>query len=58
MGSIDKNIHADSALLDDYSQTVANTVDRVGPAVTRIERVGTDGRSGGTVRVSLSRRMA
>lgn len=30
----------DGVLLDAYSTTVADTVDRVGPAVTRIERVG------------------
>ena len=33
----------DAQLLDSYSQTVADVVDRVGPAVSRIERVGADG---------------
>jgi len=45
MGYIDKDIRADdTALLDAYSNTVADVVDRVGPAVSRIERVG--GRGG------------
>lgn len=48
MGHMDTNIRADeSALLDSYSRTVADTVDRVGPAVTRIERIVTSGRGGG-----------
>jgi len=33
----------DAQLLDSYSQTVADVVDRVGSAVSRIERVGADG---------------
>jgi hypothetical protein len=41
MGYIDRNIHADDAdLLDAYSSTVADVVDRIGPAVCRIERAG------------------
>jgi S1-C subfamily serine protease len=45
MGYIDKDIRADDAtLLDVYSNTVADAVDRVGPAVSRIER--TAGRGG------------
>ncbi|MGE0281224.1 MAG: S1C family serine protease [Rhizobiaceae bacterium] len=45
MGYLDKDIRADdAALLDAYSNTVAGVVDRVGPAVSRIERVG--GRGG------------
>jgi S1-C subfamily serine protease len=34
----------DAALLDSYSQTVAGVVDRVGPAVCRIERVAANGK--------------
>lgn len=44
MGYHDKDLDADAALLDAYSTTVADAVDRVGPAVARIERVG--GQSG------------
>lgn len=47
MGYFDKGIQPDDAgLLDAYSQTVANAVDRVGPAVSRIERVGGKGGHG------------
>lgn len=46
MGYIDKNLAPvdDGALMDAYSQSIAHAVDIVGPAVSRIERVG--GRSG------------
>jgi S1-C subfamily serine protease len=44
MGYHDKDFGADATLLDAYSETVAGAVDRVGPAVARIERVG--GQSG------------
>ncbi|MBP2558473.1 S1-C subfamily serine protease [Neorhizobium galegae] len=42
MGFIDINppVPEDSVLLDAYSETVAGAVDRVGPAVSRIERLG------------------
>lgn len=41
MGYIDRNIREDDAdLLDAYSSTVADVVDRIGPAVCRIERAG------------------
>ena len=42
MGLIDRNIVAadDGLLLDAYSRTLEAAVDRVGPAVSRIERVG------------------
>ncbi|CDZ32988.1 trypsin-like peptidase domain-containing protein [Neorhizobium galegae] len=42
MGFIDINppVPEDGALLDAYSETVAGAVDRVGPAVSRIERLG------------------
>lgn len=36
----------DSILLDAYSSTVAGVVDRVGPAVSRIERIGANGQKG------------
>lgn len=46
MGFIDKTppIPESSGLLDSYSETVSSAVDRVGPAVSRIEHVG--GRAG------------
>ncbi|WP_442582744.1 S1C family serine protease [Mesorhizobium sp. ASY16-5R] len=44
MGYHDKDLGADASLLDAYSTTVADAVDRVGPAVARIERTG--GQSG------------
>jgi len=46
MGFIDRDIQpsSDAGLLDAYSETVSNTVDMVGPAVSRIERIG--GRAG------------
>lgn len=46
MGYIDRQLPrpADELLIDAYSQTVADVVDLVGPAVSRIERV--DGRPG------------
>ncbi|CAN7351393.1 trypsin-like peptidase domain-containing protein [Phyllobacterium sp. LjRoot231] len=46
MGFIDKDIVPvdDGALMDAYSQSIASAVDIVGPAVSRIERVG--GRAG------------
>ena len=37
----------DSSLLDAYSRAVISVVDRVGPAVVRVERVGDDGKPGG-----------
>ncbi|CDZ58237.1 S1C family serine protease [Neorhizobium galegae] len=42
MGFIDINppVPENGALLDAYSETVAGAVDRVGPAVSRIERLG------------------
>jgi S1-C subfamily serine protease len=46
MGYFDKDIRADADLLDAYSNTVSDAVDRVGPAVTRIERVGGPGGHG------------
>ncbi|WEX74196.1 trypsin-like peptidase domain-containing protein [Sinorhizobium numidicum] len=48
MGYIDKEIHAaaDAELLDAYSRTVTDVVDRVGPAVSRIERIGGYGGQG------------
>ncbi|MBB4572616.1 S1C family serine protease [Rhizobium lentis] len=46
MGYMDKDIapRDDAALIDAYSQSIAAAVDMVGPAVSRIERVG--GRQG------------
>jgi len=45
---MDKDIRAhDAALLDAYSNTVADVVDRVGPAVSRIERIGPKGARAG-----------
>ena len=46
MGFIDKQIlpAEDADLIDGYSRTVAEAVERVGPAVSRIKRVG--GRGG------------
>ncbi|NLR97810.1 trypsin-like serine protease [Rhizobium sp. P38BS-XIX] len=46
MGFIDRDIQpsSDSGLLDAYSQSVSSAVDTVGPAVSRIERLG--GRTG------------
>jgi S1-C subfamily serine protease len=46
MGYHDKDLGADAILLDAYSTTVADAVDRVGPAVARIERVGGQGGHG------------
>ncbi|MEQ1950044.1 S1C family serine protease [Mesorhizobium yinganensis] len=46
MGYHDKDLGADAVLLDAYSETVAGAVDRVGPAVARIERVGGQGGHG------------
>lgn len=43
---LNKHEPNDGVLLDSYSTTVADTVDRVGPAVTRIERVGGKGGHG------------
>ena len=43
MGYFDRDIRADTELLDAYSSTVADVVDRVGPAVARIERAGGHG---------------
>ena len=49
MGFIDNNppVPEDGALLDVYSETVAGAVDRVGPAVSRIERLGDNGHGSG-----------
>lgn len=49
MGFIDINppVPEDGALLDAYSETVAGAVDRVGPAVSRIERLGDQGHGSG-----------
>ena len=46
MGFIDRDIQpsSDAGLLDAYSETVSGVVDTVGPAVSRIERIG--GRAG------------
>jgi len=46
MGMIDREIRPadDGELIDVYSRTIADAVDRVGPAVSRIERIG--GKSG------------
>jgi S1-C subfamily serine protease len=46
MGYHDKDLGADAALLDAYSNTVADAVDRIGPAVARIERIGRSGGQG------------
>ncbi len=46
MGYFDRDIRADADLLDAYSKTVADAVDRVGPAVARIERVDRPGGHG------------
>jgi len=43
VGYFDRDIRADTELLDAYSSTVADVVDRVGPAVARIERAGGHG---------------
>lgn len=49
MGFIDINppVPEDGVLLDAYSETVAGAVDRVGPAVSRIERLGANGHGSG-----------
>ncbi|MGV1837104.1 S1C family serine protease [Rhizobium rhizogenes] len=54
MGLIDKNITAadDGALIDAYSQSIASAVDMVGPAVSRIERVGGKGGHGSGFAIS------
>ncbi|MBB4570828.1 S1C family serine protease [Rhizobium leucaenae] len=54
MGFIDKNIVPadDGALIDAYSQSIAGAVDMVGPAVSRIERVGGRGGHGSGFAVS------
>jgi len=54
MGYIDKNIHAasDADLLDAYSRTVTDVVDHVGPAVSRIERIGGRGGQGSGFAIS------
>ncbi|RVD34133.1 serine protease, partial [Mesorhizobium sp. M8A.F.Ca.ET.023.02.2.1] len=39
-------IQSDDTLLDAYSETVADAVDRIGPAVCRIERIGGPGGHG------------
>ncbi|AYG61652.1 S1C family serine protease [Rhizobium jaguaris] len=54
MGYIDKDIVPadDGALIDAYSQSIASAVDTVGPAVSRIERVGGRGGHGSGFAVS------
>ncbi len=54
MGYIDKDIQAasDAELLDAYSRTVTDAVDRVGPAVSRIERTGGQGGQGSGFAIS------
>ncbi|AVA24458.1 MULTISPECIES: trypsin-like peptidase domain-containing protein [unclassified Rhizobium] len=54
MGFIDKDIVPadDGALIDAYSQSIAGAVDTVGPAVSRIERVGGRGGHGSGFAVS------
>ncbi|MDL2400971.1 S1C family serine protease [Rhizobium mayense] len=54
MGFIDKDIVPadDGALIDAYSQSIASAVDTVGPAVSRIERVGGRGGHGSGFAVS------
>lgn len=49
MGFIDTNppVPEDGVLIDAYSETVAGAVDRVGPAVSRIERLGDNGHGSG-----------
>ena len=37
----------DDLLLDAYSRTVVSVVDRVGPAVVRVERLAENGKPGG-----------
>ena len=44
---LDARLVDDSALLDAYSRAVISVVDRVGPAVVRVERVSDDGKPGG-----------
>ncbi|TGS90052.1 serine protease, partial [Mesorhizobium sp. M8A.F.Ca.ET.213.01.1.1] len=41
-----EKFQADDVLLDAYSATVADAVDRIGPAVCRIERTGDAGGHG------------
>ena len=54
MGFIDKDIVPadDGALIDAYSQSIASAVDTVGPAVSRIERIGGRGGHGSGFAVS------
>lgn len=54
MGFIDKQILSsdDADLIDGYSRTVAEAVERVGPAVSRIERVGGRGGHGSGFAIS------
>lgn len=54
MGYIDKNIAPvdDGALTDAYSQSIARAVDIVGPAVSRIERIGGRGGHGSGFAIS------
>ena len=54
MGFIDKDIVPadDGALIDAYSQSIASAVDTVGPAVSRIERVGGRGGHGSGFAIS------
>ncbi|TGS51855.1 serine protease, partial [Mesorhizobium sp. M3A.F.Ca.ET.201.01.1.1] len=41
-----EKLQSDDSLLDTYSATVADAVDRIGPAVCRIERIGGPGGHG------------
>jgi hypothetical protein len=54
MGMMEREIRAvdDGELLDSYSQTIADAVDRVGPAVSRIERIGGKGGHGSGFAIS------
>src|SRR5881398_1015220 len=44
-----EKLQSDDALLDAYSASVADAVDRIGPAVCRIERIGAGGHGSGFV---------
>ncbi|RVC59339.1 serine protease, partial [Mesorhizobium sp. M2A.F.Ca.ET.046.02.1.1] len=44
-----EKLPSDDSLLDAYSASVADAVDRIGPAVCRIERIGAGGHGSGFV---------
>ena len=44
-----EKLQSDDALLDAYSASVADAVDRIGPAVCRIKRIGAGGHGSGFV---------